>query len=32
MTARLIVLWLVVAAPLAWGVTKTLENVLKLFS
>jgi hypothetical protein len=28
---RLVVLWLIVALPLAWGVTKTLQNALKLF-
>ena len=31
MKARLIVLWLIVGIPLLWGVTKTLENALKLF-
>jgi hypothetical protein len=32
MTAlRLAVLWLIVALPLAWGVTKTVQNALKLF-
>jgi hypothetical protein len=28
---RLLVLWVIVAAPLAWGVSKTLQNALKLF-
>jgi hypothetical protein len=32
MKARFIVLWLAVGLPLAWGVMKTLQNVLKLFS
>jgi hypothetical protein len=31
MNARLVVLWLLVGIPLAWGVFKTLENALKLF-
>jgi hypothetical protein len=31
MKIRLIILWVAVGAPLAWGVTKTLENALKLF-
>jgi hypothetical protein len=31
MKARLIILWIAVAAPLAWGVMKTLESALKLF-
>jgi hypothetical protein len=31
MNGRLIILWVVVGAPLAWGITKTLENALKLF-
>ena len=31
MKARLIVLWLTVGAPLAWGVMKTLQNAMKLF-
>ena len=29
--ARLILLWLIVGIPLLWGVTKTLENAMKLF-
>ena len=32
MKARLIVLWLAVLVPLAWGVMKTLQNALKLFN
>jgi hypothetical protein len=32
MRIRLLFLWLVVAIPLAWGVMKTLENVVKLFN
>jgi len=32
MRGRFIVLWLVVLAPLAWGVMKTLQNALKLFN
>jgi hypothetical protein len=31
MKARFVVLWLAVGLPLLWGVTKTLQNVLKLF-
>jgi hypothetical protein len=31
MKGRLVLLWLVVGIPLAWGVLKTLENALKLF-
>jgi len=31
MRARLIVLWLIVALPLLWGVAKTLANAMKLF-
>jgi hypothetical protein len=31
MKVRLIFLWVVVGIPLLWGVTKTLENALKLF-
>jgi len=29
--SRLILLWLAVGAPLAWGIAHTLENALKLF-
>jgi hypothetical protein len=32
MNFRLIVLWLVVGIPLLWGVSKTLQNALKLFT
>jgi hypothetical protein len=32
MNFRLIVLWLVVGIPLLWGVSKTLQNALKLFA
>ena len=32
MSARFITLWFAVGAPLAWGVIKTLQNALKLFS
>lgn len=28
---RLIVLWLIVGLPLAWGVAHTLQNALRLF-
>jgi hypothetical protein len=31
MNIRVILLWLVVGLPLAWGILKTLENALKLF-
>jgi hypothetical protein len=31
MKGRFILLWLAVGLPLAWGVTKTLQNVVKLF-
>ncbi len=29
---RLLLLWLVVGIPLLWGISKTLQNALKLFS
>jgi hypothetical protein len=32
MKFRFIMLWLAVLVPLAWGVMKTLQNALKLFS
>ena len=32
MTARFVFLWAAVGVPLAWGVFKTLQNALKLFS
>lgn len=31
MKVRLVILWIAVGAPLAWGVMKTLENAVKLF-
>ncbi len=31
MSARFIILWLIVGIPLAWGVLNTLQNALKLF-
>ncbi|MDB6083239.1 MAG: hypothetical protein JWN43_1120 [Gammaproteobacteria bacterium] len=31
MKTRFVVLWLAVGIPLLWGVTKTLQNALKLF-
>ena len=31
MKARVLILWFVVAVPLAWGVLKTLLNAMKLF-
>ena len=31
MKVRLIMLWLAVGLPLAWGVMKTLGNAVKLF-
>jgi hypothetical protein len=31
MNARLIGAWLLVGIPLAWGIERTLENVVKLF-
>jgi hypothetical protein len=31
MKIRLVVLWVAVGIPLAWGVLKTLQNALKLF-
>jgi len=31
MKTRLVILWLAVGIPLAWGVTQTLHNALKLF-
>jgi hypothetical protein len=31
MKVRLLILWIAVGAPLAWGVMKTLENAVKLF-
>jgi hypothetical protein len=31
MKVRFFVLWLLVGVPLAWGLTKTVQNALKLF-
>jgi hypothetical protein len=31
MKFRLVLLWVVVGIPLLWGVSKTLQNALKLF-
>ena len=31
MNLRLLVLWLIVGVPLAWGVYNTLLNAMKLF-
>jgi hypothetical protein len=31
MKGRLVLLWALVGIPLLWGVTKTLQNALKLF-
>jgi hypothetical protein len=31
MKTRLVVLWLVVAVPLLWGIATTLANAMKLF-
>jgi hypothetical protein len=31
MKGRLVLLWAVVGIPLLWGVTKTLQNAMKLF-
>jgi hypothetical protein len=32
MTGRLVIYWLIVGIPLLWGVARTLENALRLFS
>jgi len=32
MRLRLLVLWLAVGLPLAWGIYETLLNAMKLFS
>ncbi len=32
MKGRLIFMWLLVGITLLWGVTKTLQNALKLFN
>jgi hypothetical protein len=31
MRLRLLIMWLIVAVPLLWGVYKTLQNAMKLF-
>jgi hypothetical protein len=31
MKVRLIVLWLIVGLPLLWGISKTVQNAMKLF-
>jgi hypothetical protein len=31
MKGRAILLWVVVGAPLLWGVMRTLQNAMKLF-
>ena len=31
MKVKVVVLWVVVAIPLLWGVFKTLQNAIKLF-
>ena len=31
MKLKLFVLWLIVGLPLAWGIAKSVQNVLKLF-
>jgi hypothetical protein len=31
MKLRFVVLWLIVGVPLVWGVSKTLQNAMKLF-
>jgi hypothetical protein len=31
MKVRFFVLWLIVGVPLVWGLTKTVQNALKLF-
>jgi hypothetical protein len=32
MTTRLILLWLLVGIPLLWGLGKTLQNAMALFT
>jgi hypothetical protein len=32
MTGRLIIMWAIVGIPLIWGISKTLENAMKLFA
>jgi hypothetical protein len=31
MKVRFFILWLIVGVPLVWGLTKTVQNALKLF-
>jgi hypothetical protein len=31
MKLRLVVLWLIVGLPLLWGISKTVQNAMKLF-
>lgn len=31
MKVRFFVMWLIVGVPLLWGLTKTVQNALKLF-
>ncbi len=31
MKLRFVVLWLIVGVPLVWGVSRTLQNAMKLF-
>jgi len=31
MKVRLVLLWLIVGVPLLWGVSKTVQNAMKLF-
>jgi len=31
MKLRFVLLWLIVSVPLVWGVSKTLQNAMKLF-
>jgi hypothetical protein len=31
MKVRFFVLWMIVGVPLLWGLTKTVQNALKLF-
>jgi len=28
---RLVILWVIVGAPLLWGIARTMQNALKLF-
>jgi hypothetical protein len=32
MKLRFFILWAIVAVPLLWGILKTLQNALKLFT